>query len=209
MKEKIVSQLKAKLSTIGVKNLSNARINAIADKLSTKIADENEIDSKLDELNEIYPFADIAKDDDRLRTLETKEKKPAQTKQSSKDDQDDEEKSKDDTPAWAKALIDKVTSLEKDKKTQSIQERIKGHDKLKDVPAILIKGRALPEKDEDIDGWIEQVQSDFTEFQQDLVNKGLASSTKPAAAGIKTDNVDADIKEWANKGKPISSDTKK
>jgi hypothetical protein len=213
MKEKIVSQLKAKLTTLGVKNLSNARINAIADKLSTKITDENEIDSKLDELNEIYPFADIAKDDDRLRTLETKDKKPAaqqKTTSVSKDTDDDQQSSDDnDTTKLLKILLGKVETLEKEKKSSSIESMIKGHPKLKDIPQILLKGRAKPEKEEEIDSWIEQVQSDYTEFQQDLVTKGLASNTTPPSTTVRTDNVDADIQAWANKGKQTSSDTKK
>jgi hypothetical protein len=211
MKEKIVAQLKAKLATLGVKNLSNARINAIADKLSPKITDENDIDAKLDELNEIYPFADVAKDDDRLRTLESKDRKPAQQQQqqtSSTTEGSEPTKPEDETAKLLKELLNKVNSLEKDKTQTTILDSIKGNEKMKAIPASYWKGRSLPEKSEDIDGWISQVESDYTEFQQELVNNGLATATKPPVTGVKTDNVDADIKEWASKGKQ-TTDTKK
>lgn len=107
MKQKIIARLKAKYSGV---NLSNARLDAIADKLAAKITDENEIDAKLDELNEIVPFADMAKQDDRVRTLEAQVKKtdpvdPAKPKT------EDVKVDTADMPEWAKAMAESNKAL--------------------------------------------------------------------------------------------------
>jgi len=60
-------------------NLSTKRLDAIADKLATKPADDADdaaIDLVLEDFNGIMSFEDIAKEDDRVRTLEANQKKP-------------------------------------------------------------------------------------------------------------------------------------
>jgi hypothetical protein len=70
-KTQIKAKYKAKFPTV---NLTNTRLDSIVDKLDVKIESEDEIETKLDELNEIFPFADIAKQDDKVRDLENKTK---------------------------------------------------------------------------------------------------------------------------------------
>lgn len=70
-KTQIKAKYKAKFPTV---NLTNTRLDSIVDKLDVKIESEDEIEAKLDELNEIFPFADIAKQDDKVRDLENKTK---------------------------------------------------------------------------------------------------------------------------------------
>jgi hypothetical protein len=198
MREKIKDQLKAKLQTLGVKNLSNTRIDAIADKLATKITEETEIDAKLDELNDIMPFADIAKQDDRLRTLESKKDKPATQQQQQQDPPP-----ADEMPSWAKPLFEKVTALEAEKQKEAIRNKVHKHEKLKNIPQILLKGRTLPEKEEDIDAFVAEVESDFAAFNQEVVEKGLATGSKPASSTTKNEaaTIDAEIAAWAGKDK--------
>jgi hypothetical protein len=77
------ARLKAKTKAAGV-NLSQKRIDAFADRLHKKnpaITEEADHDTAIDELDEVVSFKDIAKDDDRLRTLEAKSKdKPGSDK---------------------------------------------------------------------------------------------------------------------------------
>lgn len=217
MKDKIIAQLKAKLKTLGVTNLSNARLNAIADKLATKITDENEIDAKLDELNDVMPFSDIAKQDDRLRTLEAKSKeKPAPPADSDDDDNDDDEdgdKSKkkdkdkpdrDRTPAWAKKLMEEVSSLKAEKHQTSVQQKLA--EKLKGkVPEKFYAKRALPEKLEDLDDFVAEIETDYTEFKQGLVNDGLITDPPVGGTGNGESNsksVQADIDKYVGKKAP-------
>ena len=111
-------------------NLSQSRINALAVKLSKKLADdadEEAIDKAVNDFNEIYSFEDIAKEDDRVRSLEKKAKKNQKPSTEDPEDEDDEEeededveggKSKkdkkpnpDEMPAWAKKLVDSNEAL--------------------------------------------------------------------------------------------------
>lgn len=206
MKEKILVRLKAKYSGV---NLSKARLDAIADKLATKITDETEIDAKLDELNELIPFADIAKQDDQLRTLQAKAKKdPKPSDDDDVDEPDPEEtkkgkKKKDDVPEWAKSLLQEVQSLKAEKAQTSIRQ--KATEKLKDVPEIVWAKRALPEKEEDLDDFVTEVTTEWTAFKQDQKNEGLLNAHKPGGAGTgetPTGKEDADIEKWAANAAP-------
>ncbi len=220
MLDKFKARLKAKAKALGV-NLSTTRIDAIAARLHAKnpdITEDADHDSRIDDFNDLQPLADIAKQDDRVRTLEAKTKaQPTDQDQDDTDDDDDDEpaepkqkgkikkkKSDQEPPSWAKSLIETVNKLNTEKVQTSMQARAK--EKLKDVPEKFYAGRTLPEKDDDLDSFVENVNNDYTAFKQDLINKGLMSSTPPAGGGttIKTDSVDADITAWANKGKPAN-----
>lgn len=208
MRDKILAQLKLKFPGV---NLSKARLDTIVDKLATKITDETQIEAKLDELNDIMPFADIARQDDRLRTLEANAKnaKP-QPKPDAENGGEGGEGSggkNDDTPAWAKSLMQQVESLKADKTQTGMRSRLA--EKLKDVPASYYAKRALPEKDEDLEAFIEEVKTDYTAFKQELVNDGLAVQAKPVNGedgGKPAEKaVLADIKDWSDKEKVKSA----
>jgi dsRNA-specific ribonuclease len=216
MREKILSRLKAKYSGV---NLSKARMDAIADKLAAKITDENEIDAKLDELNDLMSFADIARQDDRVRTLEARVKPKPADKPLEADDEDDDQggkkpvtkKQNDETPAWAKTLMDEVKSLKTEKVQSTMKTRLA--EKLKDkVPATFYSKMTLPEKEEDFDQFVTQVESGWNEVKQGLINEGLMTVEKPAGGNgeVKASGKeDAEIKAWAEQNKPKSTEVKK
>lgn len=204
MRDKIISQLKAKYPGV---NLSKKRMDAIADRLAPKITDEAEIDAKLDELNELMPFADIAKDDDRLRALEAKAKdKPAPAK--NEPTESNEPKSEmDELKELVKGLATTVQSLAAEKQQTTIKGKLS--EKLKDVPQDFYSEWTLPEKDEDIESFAEKVAAKYTALTQAVIDKGLAGSTKPvfgAASAVKG-KVDADVIAYA-KSKNESVNTK-
>lgn len=171
MKDKIIARLKAKFSGV---NLSKTRLDQIADKLASKITDENEIDGKLDELNDIMPFADIAKQDDRVRTLEAKIKEPK--KQDPPKPEDTPADPPEDVPAWAKALIDqnkslneKLTSLEQGRTAEQNQARLRAllkekkvDDKFLDDPLrkMAIASKTFKEESE-IEAFAEEIATAF------------------------------------------------
>lgn len=194
MTEKIKAQLKAKFPGV---NLSNDRLNAIADRLSKKITDEAQIAEKLDEFNELMPLADIAREDDRMRTLEAQSKKPAQQQPSQQQPQT--EPPADDTPAWAKSLIQEVQTLKAEKAQTSIQQKLSTHEKLKGIPAVFYKGRSLP-KEEELDSFVEAIATDYTAFKQETAQTipadGRPASGLPAATATA---IDAQIDAWAKK----------
>lgn len=117
-------QIKARLRILFPKaNLSQKRIDAIAAKLAPKPADnadDTAIDEVLNTANDFMSFEDIAKDDDRIRTLEANQK-AQKTPAEIEADRVEAERLKnlgspapDDTPSWAKALIDSNKKLTED-----------------------------------------------------------------------------------------------
>src|SRR5690606_13374850 len=75
----IKESIKALLQTkFGGVQLSDARIEAFAKRFEGKVTTEEELETRLVALDEALPFADIAKEDDRVRGLEAAaKKKPA------------------------------------------------------------------------------------------------------------------------------------
>jgi len=73
-------RIKARLKALFPKaNLSKTRLDALAAKLSQKPADDADdaaIDEVLNTANEFHSFEDIARDDDRIRTLEASRNNP-------------------------------------------------------------------------------------------------------------------------------------
>lgn len=172
MKDKIIARLADKFPGV---NLSKTRKDAIADKLAPKITDETEIDAKLDELNEIFSFADMAKQDDKIRTIEAKEKKKPEQQEQKKPEE--EKPTEDEAPAWAKSLIQEVQQLKAEKQQQSIREQAKA--KLKDVPEIIWKRAALPEKAEELDAWADEIISDYEADRKAEKDKNIIDAGKP------------------------------
>ena len=73
-KLKVIARLKALFPKA---NLSQKRLDALADKLAIKPADDADdaaIDAVIKDFDSILSIEDIAREDDRLRTLEAKQK---------------------------------------------------------------------------------------------------------------------------------------
>lgn len=109
-------QIKARLRVLFPKaNLSQKRMDAIAAKLCLKPADDAD-DSAIDEVvngaNDFMSFEEIAREDDRVRTLEANQKAPAPTP--APVPQPSPGPTPEDAPSWAKALIDSNKKLSED-----------------------------------------------------------------------------------------------
>ena len=205
MKEKIIAAIKAKYTAI---NLSKPRLNAIAAKIEAKIIDdETKIDEALDTYNEYNPLADIAKADDKLRDYESKLK-------GKKDDVTTDDKKEvappDDAPEWAKALIEQnktfaqsIAAMQGEKTQNSIKS--KATEKLKDVPNSYWGKRALPEKDEDLDAFIQEVSTDYAQFKQEMTDQGLSVLAAPRAGGANTaaQKISPEIQAYVAKNNPV------
>jgi hypothetical protein len=225
------ARLKSKLKDLGV-NLSTKRMDAIADRLHKKnpdLKDDKDHDEKIDELNELSPFEDIAKSDDRVRTLEakTKEKPPKKDEDQEEEGEGEDDagttkpkpkgkkKTDDEPPAWAKQLLGEVASLKKEKVQSTIQQKIAA--KLKDkVPEKFYSKRALPESEEDLDDFISEIETDWSDLKQSENNEGLGKTTKPGGGGEGADNLDvtdkgvkASVDRFFEKSKPKDSNSKK
>lgn len=158
-KAKVIARLKALFPKA---NLSQTRLDAIADKLAKKPADdadEADIDAVINDFNDVLSIEDIAKGDDRTRTLEAEKKKAEElaAKKKGNSSKDDEEEEEDievdkDAPAWAKALLkqnEKLTSDLESLKSGNIKQS-----KLEQAKSLLEKSEVFKKLDEDTKGFM-------------------------------------------------------
>jgi len=210
MKEKIISAFKVKYPGI---NLSKKRLEAIASKIETKVIDdETKIDAALAAMDDAYAFADIAKDDDKVRTLEAKLKTPAGETPAEKAAREAAEaaaalETDKDTPAWAKALIEQNKTLAQDLaaiKGEKVANTIKGKatELLKEVPVSYWGKRAIPETEEALQDFVTEVTTDYAAFKKDMTDAGLSVLSAPrtgTGVGDAAKAVSPEIKAFAEK----------
>jgi hypothetical protein len=209
MKDKIIARIKAKFPDV---NLSAKRLDAIADKLTPKVTDENEIDQKLDDLNDVLAFADIAKADDKIRDLNSKLKNSTPKPEGSQDQPGSTTKKEgenvDDNSGLGqlaqelKLMREELSNMKKKELQQTMLQKIGAHEKLKAIPEsrrnILLKGRALPEKDEDLETFVDGFKADYDAFVTEENNEGLINGHKPAGGGPSgpKPGISSDMKEY-------------
>ena len=156
------SKVKARLRALFPKaNLSTKRLDEISDKLGKKIEDnatDAQIDEAVTEQNELYSFEEIAKNDDRARTERKKEEpKPKEEEQEPTDP-------KDKLLKAIEALTAKVTSMEQEKQAQTLEQRFKSDERLKNVNPVLFKGR-IPTSEDGFEDAIEDLLKDVQELK--------------------------------------------
>lgn len=115
LKEKVT----ARLRNFTKANLSQKRIDTIVDKLVKKLSDDSDdvaIDAAITDFNEasFMSFEEIAKEDDRVRTLEADKKKTEELAAKVKPTNEpptNEPPVPDDAPAWAKPFMEKLDKV--------------------------------------------------------------------------------------------------
>lgn len=115
-KLKVITRLKALFPKA---NLSQKRLDAIADKLAKKPADDADdtaIDAVINDFNDVMSIEDIAKDDDRTRTLEAEKQKGIDEARKKAgldpiEKKDDKVELPDNTPDYVKAIMGKLDSV--------------------------------------------------------------------------------------------------
>lgn len=167
-KSKVIARIKAIFPKT---NLTAQRLDAIAAKLAEKPedgADDDAIDAVINDFNEnsYMTLEEIAKNDDRLRTLARKAATPDEP--SKKVTKAESEEPNDDDPTAVllrelRSMREEISGLKAENQQKSIEERFKGDERLKDIPAAMLKGR-IPKKEEDIESSIEELVSDWTEI---------------------------------------------
>lgn len=212
-KDKIIAAFKLKYPGI---NLSKTRLAAIATKIETKVIDdETKIDAALAAMDDAYAFSDIAKEDDKVRTLEArvkapkKEDDPTETAAEKAAREAAEAAAKivpapDDAPAWAKALIEQNKNLANDLaviKGEKIANTIKGKatELLKEVPVEFWEEWTLPANEDGLTAFAEKVNTKFTSLNQQRTEAGFGLlGTPKAGTGGKGDTVKASKEEVAS-----------
>jgi len=202
MRDKILTNLLTKYPGV-----SKRFLGLWADKLSAKVTEESQIEGVINELDNL-PIsipdlaAELQTEGDRRVAAATKK---IQTTTSNNPKTEDETKSDDDTPAWAKSLMQEVQTLKQEKSQTSIQQKIT--EKLKDVPAVFYKGR-IPASEDQIDIAAKEIQDDYTAYKQDQIN-GSGGNPPKTGIGFQGGNataaaVLADIEGWNPQGKVLA-----
>lgn len=191
-RQKIAGRLKALFPKA---NLSTKRIDVITAKLESKVsddADDGAIDEVVNQANEFMDFEAIAKEDDRIRTLEANQKKGDEGGDPPKDDKTPEQP-KDDTPEWAKALLNKVEALEKGKVTESkantVADLFSKSEILKGLPENQKQSwlKRVNLEAEDLSAEVSALETEYTELKQSIVD----SSEYAGSPFMKTEGKDA------------------
>lgn len=196
--EKIKERLRALFPKA---NLSKQRLDAIAAKLASKPEDDatdEQVDEVINDYNDVIDFEQIARDDDRIRTLESARRQKPETQENKQDVVDAAD---DDTPKWAKTLLAKVEKLESDKIQETVSQKFTKQAKSKGIPDAWIK-RSIPSSEDDIEDVLSELEADWKDFadKNKLQNYGL--DQPPAGEGnrnpgkIKPKSVD-DVKDLA------------
>lgn len=144
-------------------NLSKQRLDAIAAKLATKPEDDatdDQVDEIINDYNEVIDFEQIARDDDRIRTLEAARKPKPTPKPEVEEDPAD-----DDTPAWAKALQQEIASLKAERTQETIAQRFNSDPRVKDIPEFIRKGY-IPQNEDDFETKVTELSNEYKSFAE-------------------------------------------
>ncbi|HEX8576971.1 MAG TPA: hypothetical protein VF677_11820 [Flavobacterium sp.] len=189
--------IKARLKVLFPKaNLSTKRIDAIAAKLAPMPADDADdaaVDVVLNLANDFNSFEDIAREDDRIRTLEAKAS-TAPTPASDAEPAPVNTPVPDDTPAWAKAIIDANQKLVADMeaiktgkiletKKQTAQSVFESSEVLKALkPEIKANwlNRIDVHSETPIEDQVKNLETEFTDIRQEIANTTKYSSVVPS-----------------------------
>lgn len=216
LKAKIISKLKEKATALGV-NLSNVRINGLADKLDGLITNEDDIDGEIDKLDQVLGFKELAALDDAKRNADKKaaEEEDKNKDPEKKDPVDPEKKpdEKNEMPDWFKQHVENqnkvietltttVSNLQKGNTIQTRRQQLEA--KLKDAPE-KFKQRTLRDfdrlkidSDDDFTNYLADVEQDVADEIQAQSDAGLGndSPARGASGGkLKDDEVSPAMKE--------------
>jgi len=207
---KVIARLKALFPKA---NLSQKRLDAIADKLAKKPADDakdDAIDTVINDFNDVLSIEEIAKDDDRARTLEADNKAKAEEIAKAKgteppkpgEPKPDDPPKGDEAPAWATKLLEKVDNLEKGNiakgKIQTATELFAENEVLKGMKPELQKkwiNRINPDSETTIEDQVKELETEYSEFKQSFADSTEHSGPTPFQSGGKKEPSAEEINE--------------
>lgn len=196
-------KIKARLRVLFPKaNLSTKRMDEISAKLEKKIADDADdaaFDLVLNDANDLMDFVAIAKEDDRIRTLEANQK---QKNDPPTDPPADPPKPPtppaDDTPAWAKSIIeqnqklaDELNQIKSGKiiesKRAAAQKAFESSQVLKGLDENLRQSwanRIDVNSETPIDDQVKGLEAELTALQQTIVQSQRFSGPAPTGGPV-------------------------
>ena len=166
-------------------NLSTKRMDEISARLAKKPKDdatEAEIEEVVTDYNEngAMTFEEIAKADDKIRTLEAKPK-DAPKEEAKKE----EVKNDPDEPAWFKAYREsnesRLAKMEQDKTKETISSKFANDERVKNIPAFMRKG-FIPTSEDDYESNVEALVAEFKPFVEQHKLAGFDGSDTPSSS---------------------------
>ena len=145
-------------------NLKKERLDVFVSKLSAKLSEEStqeDVDALWQDYNEVVNFEQLAKDDDRLRTLNVPKPQP-KVEEAPKPS---EEPKSDDVPEWAKALLTEVKTLREEKVQDTIQSKFRNHEALKGIPTEILDLVKTPTTLDEVDQFATTIADVYKEKQ--------------------------------------------
>ena len=86
--------------------------------------------------------------------------------------------------AAVQPLQQKIEKQEQEKLQSALAEKVKGHEKIKAIPAwFLKKSNLVPESEDKIDQLVADIESDWNTTRQQMAEEGMVVSIPPAAGG--------------------------
>ena len=169
-------------------NLSNSRIDEYVSKLQKRISEEDDVNEKIAEFDELFDFAEIARTDDRLRTLERKS-----TPNTEQKDKEEENKPNPQDDLLQK-LLEEVQSLKAEKKQETLKERFFSDERLKGIDKKFLE-RYVPKDEDAFDTEIESATSLWNELKM----ARYGNDAPPASSGSPKTLSEKEIQEKVNK----------
>lgn len=198
MKEKIFAALKTKYNGV-----QDAILNRVAGKLSETVTTEDQVQTAVDGVtfqNVLESYGDYRATEASNSAVTNYEKKhgikDGKAIQQPNPGGDPNPKAPEDAPDWAKAIIQqnqelsqKVANFEK----KGVQENLIGKvQKIlsdKKIPTSYLKGRTIEIENEDqIETVASQIEKDYAEFKQELVNTGTVVDVPASGEGPVSDS---------------------
>lgn len=202
MKDKIKVALKTRYTNLG---FGEKAFEGVADYLTIAIKEESEIDNIVNGVENLLK-AFQSEIDGRVNTAVEKAKKEkqegGQTQQTAT-----QTNQTDDTPAWAKSLIEanqnltaKIAAIEGSHVSKTRQQTLS--EKLKDAPKPfsdkILKDfqRMQFASDEDFQTYLTETENDINSAVQEFANNGLTGVSKPFVSGATANSsIEAAIKK--------------
>lgn len=157
MKETIIGRLRVLFPKA---NLTKQRLDEIvSDKLIGRFSDES-TNEEIDAILELLPINEIAKQDDKVRTLEARKQDSPKDNPKGGDGESDNEILK-----ALKGLADRLDGIENEKKRNSLAERFNSDERIKDIPEFMRRGY-IPTSEDDLEANIEALASEFKSFSE-------------------------------------------
>lgn len=169
------------------KSLTKTFKENLAKKWAVKIDNETEIDSFIEDREDV--ILEASTEADRRATEAIKKLTPKQEIKT--EEKVDDVKVADDAPEWAKALIKqnealnaKISGFETQQTQKTLSERFKTSPELKGVPEFMFKGR-IPTTEEEFEKAVYELKTDYTAFATENKLSVLGSDVPNTGANYK------------------------